>query len=282
MSAFVAIIPACNEERSIGQLLRSLRRLSDEFLAIVSVNGCHDQTAEVARAVVSTDRRFHVVESTVPGKCLAINRAEQEIPAFLEHAPRFYVDSDVRIDGADLMRLASHLGRPEPMLVSPAIEIDTDGCTMLARLAARGWTMRPYFRSRAFQFVLGVNAAGRQRWGRFPEIIADDAFVASQFASTERCIARDCVVKISVPRDTKAFLGVQRRWIAGDRQLRSHPARAVLPTGKSTQPEPRISGFRRPGDAFATGVYLGLRSTAMLLDRLGARQGVWYRDESTR
>jgi hypothetical protein len=290
MTAFVVIIPACNEEQVIGTLITALRQSHATFLVIVSVNGCIDNTAQAARVAVHGDHRFLVIESPIGGKCAAINRGEAQIPQEWRDLPRFFVDADVVIHGQDFLRLAQRLSGAEPSLVSPKIDLKLDGCTPLSRLAALGWQERPYFQNGAHQFVLGVNAAGRNLWGHFPEIIADDAFILSHFTPEQRSVALDTSVCVQFPRTALAFFGMQRRWIAGDRQLRQIRAhvRSQRPRVESATFASVASEATKPSKRtqnpklLATAVYLTLRGTAMLLDRLGIRQRTWYRDSSTR
>lgn len=289
MSSFVVIVPACNEEGTIGRLIATMRSTGSSYHAIISTNGCRDRTAEVARVAIDGDARFCIVDSAKAGKCGALNRAEAMIPEALQSLPRFFVDADVDISVDDLCRLCRELQGPTPALVSPRISLDVRGCSRLAQLAARGWQQRSYFQRAAFQLVLGVNQTGRARWGLFPEIIADDAFVASHFEPSERRIYPECTAFTKFPRTARAFLGVQRRWIAGDRQLRrfliQNPDRQRR-TGTSAELElsadSTLAPHHRATDVVATATYLGIRATAFALDRAGIRQQQWFRDDSSR
>ena len=99
---------------------------------------------------------------------------------------RVYLDADVTVSPALLAQIRDALDRPEPAYAS--------GRPTIA--PAKSWVSRAYGRIFArvpfmSDVVPGVgifalNAAGRARWGAFPEIISDDTFVRLNFAPAER------------------------------------------------------------------------------------------------
>lgn len=57
----------------------------------------------------------------------------------------------------------------------------------VTRAYARFWQQLPFASSDAPDFgVFAVKAAGRARWGRFPDIISNDTYVRLLFAPRER------------------------------------------------------------------------------------------------
>ena len=184
------IIPASNEAGEIGGCLSAVLE-SDWHDArgletIVAANGCRDATAEVARGY-SRDFQargwtLRVIEIPEGGKLNALNVADKAAQGTL----RAYLDADVRVSPGLLLQLAHELDVAEPRYASGRCEI----------ALPRTWTSRAYRRIyRQVPFMthgvpgcglFAVNAAGRARWGRFPDIISDDTFVRLSFAPQER------------------------------------------------------------------------------------------------
>ena len=182
------VIPACNEAALIGSCLSALLASDDPggpVQVIVSANACRDATVAIARAKADAARArgwaLHVLDRAEPGKPGALNAAD----AVAAHGMRLYLDADVTVSPPLLAQLAQALDRAPAAYASGRVRITGQGPT--ARLYARLWARVPFMA----QGVPGcgafaVNAAGRARWGAFPDIIADDAFVRLHFAPAER------------------------------------------------------------------------------------------------
>ncbi len=108
------VIPAHNEERVIGRLLRSLTTgvPSGHFDIVVVCNGCTDGTAATARAVSD---RIDVIELTEPGKYRALRVGNDAVTAF----PRLFVDADVEISTSSVYRLVEALKSLDVSAVGP-------------------------------------------------------------------------------------------------------------------------------------------------------------------
>ena len=94
------IIPAHNEEQSIGRLLGKLtdEMAPGEFDMVVVCNGCTDRTASVAARFAPLVR---VVEIARPSKHEAMREGDRASCTF----PRVYVDADVELGTKDLRAL---------------------------------------------------------------------------------------------------------------------------------------------------------------------------------
>jgi glycosyltransferase involved in cell wall biosynthesis len=183
------ILPASNEEGWIGPCLDALLA-SDPVPGgaevIVVANGCRDGTVAVARAraAVAEDAgwRLSVLDLAEGGKLNALNRGEAEA----QGAVRVYLDADVVVSPGLMAALAQALAVAAPCYGSgrPVVAQARSGVT---RAYARFWAGLPFAQSVAPGFGLfAVNAAGRARWGAFPDIISDDTFVRLQFTPEER------------------------------------------------------------------------------------------------
>jgi glycosyltransferase involved in cell wall biosynthesis len=99
------VIPACDEESCIGQVLEELQRTLDrkKFVIAVGVNDSHDRTAEIARAcgalVAETSRRGygHGCQAAID----LISTAHPSVRAYL------FCAGDGASDPADVLRVAA-------------------------------------------------------------------------------------------------------------------------------------------------------------------------------
>ncbi|PSL19163.1 glycosyltransferase [Shimia abyssi] len=182
------IIPANNEAAHIGACLSAVLASDGpaEAQIVVAANGCDDETVAIAQGFQATTQSrgwsLTVLDMPAVGKMGALNAGDTAA----RWPMRAYLDADVLVD-ADLMaQIAGTLDTEAPRYAS--------GQLRLAR--AQSWATRAYGRIYArVPFVtngvpgaglFAVNAAGRARWGAFPEIISDDTFVRLSFAPEER------------------------------------------------------------------------------------------------
>jgi len=187
--AVSVILPASNEAALIGACLRALGASRwphrDPVEVIVIANGCRDDTADRARAeahgFAERGWSLQVIERTRGGKTGALNAGD----AAARGAVRFYLDADVTVSPDLLAQIHTALDTEAPRYASGRVGISARG--WLSRGYARIWRQVPFMA----QCVPGcgifaVNAAGRARWGAFPDIISDDTFVRLTFAPAER------------------------------------------------------------------------------------------------
>ncbi len=183
------VLPASNEEGLIGPCLDAVvgshwsREAALEV--IVVANGCRDATAEVARSRTadfeSRGWDLRVVERESGGKLGALNAGDEVALG----AMRVYLDADVTVEPALLGELADKLDVEEPRYASGQVRIEARGSA--SRAYARVWRRVPFMSSGVPGCGLfAVNAAGRARWGEFPDIISDDTYARLCFGPTER------------------------------------------------------------------------------------------------
>lgn len=182
------IIPANNEEALLGTCLESL--LASEPPAccveiVVVANGCNDNTAGIAREfqtrVEARGWKMQVLDLTKGGKIRALNAGD----AVASLPWRAYLDADVTVSPTLLDQLCRALDGPKARYASGNL-----------RITAEGWVSKAYAATyRKVPFIargvpgcglFAVNAAGRARWGQFPDIISDDTFVRLLFRQEER------------------------------------------------------------------------------------------------
>lgn len=272
-----AIIPAHNEEMVIGRCLKCLLdgARPGELEVIVACNGCTDRTAASARAFGPP---VQVVEIPTASKTAALNVADQIATSF----PRFYLDADVRLGIDDIRRLAAALELPGALLAAPKLRMDLRHTAWAVRAFYEVWTRLPYNQTMVGTGVYALSAAGRSRFDRFPDVIADDGFVRFQFARGERATVADAEVWVDPPRTLAGLIRIKTRARLGQYQLRDR-----YPELRGTDSKPRSSLLwtllRQPVLWPCVLVYLGIN----LLTRWRARYMqtarrayTWERDDS--
>lgn len=215
--ALSVILPASNEAALIGRCLSAL--LGSVWThprppeVIVIANGCRDDTAARARALIpgfaARGWPLRVIDRAEGGKLAALDAGD----AVARGGVRVYLDADVTVDPALLTQLCDALSGPAPRYASGRLHITAKGA--VSRAYARLWRRVPFMAQGVPGCgVFAVSAAGRARWGAFPDIISDDTFVRLCFAPQER-------VAVSAPYDWPiaegfgALVRVRRRQDAG-------------------------------------------------------------------
>ncbi len=209
------VIPAHNEATVIGRALALLLRGAEpgEFDVVVACNGCTDDTAEVARGFGGDVR---VVEIEAASKVAALNTGDR----LARHFPRLYVDADVQLDTGTARATADSLRSPRVMAASPGLRVDVSRSSWPVRCFYRVWLTRPYHRhGRVGAGVYGLSEAGRRRFDEFPDLIADDHFVWSQFGPEERVGLEHHHFTIVAPSGLWGLIRVKTRSRLGRLQL---------------------------------------------------------------
>jgi glycosyltransferase involved in cell wall biosynthesis len=225
------IIAAHEEETVIDTCLAALGQqigLTESLEIVVSANACTDATAEIARAA-----GVLVVERPEPGKAAALNAGETLVHAF----PRIYLDADIVVPAHAIVELSAALEeRPGLLAAVPRRVLGTAG---------RPWPVRAYFaineRLPAFtdglfgRGMIVLSEAGRARFERFPELVADDLFLDSLFTADEKVTAAGVEVVVQAPFTSRELLRRLVRVRRGNRQMRqaAEAGEVVLPVRSS-------------------------------------------------
>lgn len=213
------VIPVYNEAATLGTLLASLvddaTRLGCRIL--VACNGCTDDSAAVARAFLGVE----VAELDEASKSSALNLGDVLAG---DAMPRLYADADIVFEPGTLDVLLDELGTSAPLAVGPEVSYITDGASWLVRGYYYGLVSLPRraaWRSRHLtgRGLYGANRAGRARFGRFPQLRADDAYFDAQFKATERRVVRGAVVGIRVPTNVHELVRNIARVTAANHEL---------------------------------------------------------------
>ncbi len=270
------LIPASNEEALIGDCLDAVLQ-SDwthdgSFETIVISNGSRDRTAE--KALEMRDRfnekglSLVVLEREEGGKLGALNAGDH----VARGAIRVYLDADVEISKQLLSQLFTALDTSEPRYASGKLVL-VPPRSWATRAYARIYAQVPFMRHGVpGAGVFAVNAAGRMRWGAFPNIISDDTFVRLSFTPDER-IGVDASYTWPLVEGWKNLVRVRRRQNAGVDEIREYYPDLLRNDDKPPFPiREKISlALKDPiGFAVYSGVALAVRLT-------GARGSGWSR-----
>jgi glycosyltransferase involved in cell wall biosynthesis len=220
------VIPASNEGAYIGACLASLLGSEDPggpVEVLVVANGCHDDTAEAARALaprfMERGWRLEVLELAEGDKIAALNTGE----ATASGTTRVFLDADIAVSPALLRQLAAALDRDGPVYASGRLTIPRPRSFISARYAGF-WEKLPFIQDGVPGCGLfAVNAAARSRWDQFPRIISDDTFVRYQFRDDEM-VAVDAPYSWPITEGFGNLVRVRRRQDQGIAEIRQlHP-----------------------------------------------------------
>lgn len=212
------IIPASNEAALIGPCLSAV--LASRWDApggvqiIVVANGCTDDTADRARsfqtAAGAQGWTLDVIERAEGGKLGALNAGDAATSAGM----RVYLDADVTVSAGLLAQIHAALDTDAPRYASGAVDIVAPD-SAVSRAYARFWRRVPFMQHGVLGCgVFAVNAAGRARWGAFPDIISDDTFVRLSFSPDER-IGVQAPYRWPIADGWRNLVKVRRRQDAG-------------------------------------------------------------------
>ncbi|WP_239123304.1 glycosyltransferase family 2 protein [Rhizocola hellebori] len=271
------IITAYNEAAVIGRCLDSLLAGAspDDLEIIVVANGCTDETV----AIASSRPQVKVIELPEAGKAAALNAGDAVASGF----PRIYLDSDVILSPKAALDLARALTPVDdasaPLAVTPRRELNTKGRSVVVRGFYAINSRLPIFKDALFgRGVIAVSRAGRERFGVFPEQMADDLFLDSRFTSAEKREVNTVVSHVETPKRTRDLLRVQTRVRAGNARLRAIDASTRPPARSSWLTEVLLP---KPWLLPAAVAYLTVTLIAAHRAKR-AKANHWGRDESTR
>lgn len=273
------IIPAHNEEASIGLCLSSLLSTAraGEFEVIVVCNGCSDGTANAARAFGSVVR---IIEIEVGSKILALNLGNKAARYF----PRLYLDADLELSTEAARCLLSATSDNSCYAAIGRMQTDVAQAPWLLRQYYAVWSRQAYMRNGKFGGAYALSEAGSRHVGILPPVINDDEYVRRRIPEGKVRLMPGCSFRAQMPRTLRDLMAVRTRVHRGNRQL----ALLARTSGPASPPKPQqkcirsllATVWRRPDLWAGLVTYVAVNAVSKLRAR-GQGSG-WGRDESTR
>ena len=279
------VIPAHDEAAAIRRCLDGLFAgfQPGELDVVVVCNGCTDETAALA---CSSGHRIRVIELSAASKPAALRAGDLAASAF----PRLYLDADVLLPGSAAHLVLERL-RSGALAARPPVRYETTGAS---------GPVRSYFRARSQvpavlgslwgAGVYGLSAAGRSRFGSFPDVVADDLWVDRLFSAEEVEIVDSAPVVVRVPRSSRDLVRVLGRTYRG--KWERSPADPGDPAPETVMSTLRdlgrvcLAGPAGTRDAATYAAFAaGARLTLALPHRTAASSPAgerWERDDSSR
>lgn len=268
-TALGVVVPAWNEEQVIGDCLAALIKqdLPGPVKIAVIANGCSDHTAEIARTFSTlADQRgieLAVAECDTRGKPAALNVGDALCPP---RAHRLYLDADACLSPRTLVALVAAFDAGTEF-AAPALVLDYSHAPAACHAYWRCWTALPNVKAQVVGAgAYGVSARGRARWGRFPEVIADDLYVRSRFTEDEAVIVDGVSFTTAAPTSMAGTLRMLTRWRRGNLELGAvRPAKTSL-----RQTATAVIGHASVGDLAVFGfITMAVRTLAVLPTQVG-------------
>jgi glycosyltransferase involved in cell wall biosynthesis len=264
------VIPAHDEEASIGRCLGALtaRAGRDEFEIAVVCNGCSDASAKVARDAWPSAQ---VVEVSEANKSQALNLGDSLVTTF----PKMYVDADIELSTEAARALVESLRDPAWLAATTGQRFELASSTAIIRRYYRAQLRTRYPKHLVGQGVIALSKEGRERFGEFPPLIADDLFLQSLFKPEEYVVVESHAVTVRAPRTLRDWLYTQTRVSAGNIEYRRKYGPNAYPSGVKMV----IQANRSPLHWGDLGVYVSLTLVGHLNGqrRLRSRSGVGWR-----
>lgn len=271
------VIPAHNEEHSIGRLLRALApaHVEKRFEVIVVCNGCSDLTADVARSF-----GVEVLDLKEPSKVNALAEGDRRATGRV----RVYVDADVEISANEVEALISAVEAGGVQAAGPRRIIPREGVARLVAWYYDVWEALPSVREGLFgRGVIALSESGARRVRALPLGMNDDLAVSVAFESSERVVVESASVVVHPPRTLRDLVRRRARVVTGNVQADRSSLR-----GPGTRTRARTLGEvarRHPRLAGKVMVFLAVGLIASARASRAVKAGdfaTWERDESSR
>jgi glycosyltransferase involved in cell wall biosynthesis len=276
------VIAAHNEAAVIGRCLDALvgQNVGADPLDITVVaNGCTDTTAEVAR-----QRGVRVLEIDQANKAIALNTGDAAARGF----PRIYLDADIDVPPRAIAAFCqAFTAAGAPLAAVPRRRVDVAGRSLAVKAYFAINSRLPAFQNGLFgRGMIALSEHGRETFGAFPIMMADDLFLDSLFSSAEKVTVNSVEVSIAAPWRTTELVRRLARVRRANAELRAAGRSGAVPT--NVREADRLAWLRtvvlpHPELAPAGVVYAMISVLVALLARRKPRSGnEWARQDSTR
>lgn len=215
---FGIVIPVRNEAAALRETVPALLTEIEGLPArpVWVCNDCCDDSANVIRALAGPDTAIIVLPR--PGKTTALQAGDDALEGLF---PRFYLDADVTLSKGGLNALLRPLLDGQADLVAARRIHTAHGVSALSAAMARTWDALPFAQHAAFLGAVGVSKAGRTNWGRWPDIMGDDGFMAASIAPHRRMMMPQVIASTRPPANFTGWVRMRARWLQGEAELRA-------------------------------------------------------------
>ena len=182
-----------------------------------STDGTADAASQLAPQFTAAGHELVVLHLPEGNKPAALNAGEG---VAVPDGCRIYIDADVELSPGCIAKVVETLeADPSVWMCCPVMRV-APSKNWATRTYARIWTGLPWVNNDAIGGgFYAVSAAGRKRWDKFPNIVAEDVFVQSQFLKTERRVIPDEYFQIPLPDGLADLIQVRTRWVRGNHEL---------------------------------------------------------------
>jgi glycosyltransferase involved in cell wall biosynthesis len=209
------IIPAHNEANVIAKTLQALiPALQNGMIELVVVcNGCSDATVKIVR---SFSAKIKCLETSVASKTHALNLGDEVASEF----PRIYLDADIILSTDSVMALVERLSQGYYLAASSTMRMDYHGSSWFVKSFYCIWQQLPYVKEGMIGTgVYALSEEGRKRFGKFPDIIADDGFIRAMFKREERSAVPQSYSNVRAPAKLSDLIKIKTRSRLGRYEL---------------------------------------------------------------
>jgi glycosyltransferase involved in cell wall biosynthesis len=186
------IIPVNNEQSRLDKCLGSLLASDATPFPIEIVVVTSDATEEVARSFESRASargwELQVININQFNRVSALNAGD----ATARWPWRAYLSDEATVSPQLLSKVCRALDGPKARYAYERASLNAATCQQVSTMAPSAHGCEFY----------AVNAAGRARWGQFPNVVSDDVYIKLLFSSKER-------TKLSPPNDDISIKGFQ-------------------------------------------------------------------------
>lgn len=269
------IICASNEAAVISRTLTPLSGLvrSGMIRLIVVCNGCTDRTAEIARMYDGVI----VTELDTASKSAALREGDR----LALQGPRIYLDADIVMTARACTDVISAL-RSSAMAARPPQVFDTARATPIVRRWYRGRQLLPSVQGALWGAgCYALSAVGRQRFGEFPDVVADDLFIDSLFDRDEISIVDTDPLIVTTPRRLADLVRTRRRVYRSRSQALQRAGAPRVDRHHSFRDVLRLM-FKTRRTFVDLTVYVTVIAWARTLGVFSSIDRTWERDESSR
>jgi hypothetical protein len=255
------IVPVRNETALLPVTVPKLLAVTkgDAVRIIWVCNGCSDNSADVIRRLAGL--RAEVLEISRASKTAALQAGDEALGGLF---PRLYLDADTWLQPSGPAQLMQPLWSGMADLVAPRLCFDTFGASRLSARIGACWLSLPHARTTAFSNAIGLSAAARALWDKWPEITGDDIFVSATVPAHRRQLVVETLATISIPKSFAGWVRMRARWLQGEAELKRL---GLSPPRSPRQRSELLRQIVRPESALGAWALVAARALAELAQK---------------